>query len=165
MRAVAIAVLALALLPATAAAKTGISINSTPDGLAAGEPWNVEFEYIRNDKTTDPPAGSRPAVEITSDDGSRTLSFRGHRLRDGQWSARVVFPTAGRWTFKIRGFGAQVGEQFWDPVTILPAARSSHPREVQAGVGGGGFPYGWVGAGAVAALAAAGGLALRRART
>jgi hypothetical protein len=165
MRAVAIAIAALVLLPAGAAAKTGTFMNSTPDGLTAGEPWDVQFGSIRNDAPVEPPAGSTPAVVITSERDGRSARFPAHHLHNGMWITQVVFPHAGRWTYRVTGFGPRAGHQFWDPATILPAPRASKPREVRAGVGGGdGFPYGWAG-GAAAALLLAAGLAVRRLRT
>jgi hypothetical protein len=168
MRALAIAVVALALLPATAAAKTGIMLQSTPEGYMAGEPWDAQFQYVLRDELIDPPAGSHPSVVITSETSGRSLTFEGRRMHNGMWQARVIFPKAGRWSYKVRGFGRAAMHQFWDPVTILPKARPSEPatvpQPVKAGVGGdgGSFPYGWVGTGAAALLIA--GVAVLRLR-
>jgi hypothetical protein len=164
MRALATAFVLLALLPAAAAAKTGISLNPPPDGLKAGEPWDVVFSYIRNDAQVTPRGVNGPSVSIVNADGSLTRSFTARLSAKGQWSARVVFPRAGTWNYSIRGFGSAVGNQMWDPVTI--ASREAKPPPVAANsVGGdGSFPYGWVGA-AAALVLLTGALVARRLRS
>ena len=157
MRALATAIVLLALLPAAAAAKTGISIDSTPDGLSAGQPWDLTFQYIRHDAQVTP-RGVTPSVRIVSEDGAQTRSFAAHLTYGGQWSARVVFPRAGVWDYSIQGFGRLVSNQSWDPVTIAAPAK---PAVTASSNGGASFPYGWAGAGAAVVLLAAGLLVVR----
>jgi hypothetical protein len=155
--ATALVVLAmLALLPAAALAKTGISLNPPPDGLMAGEPWDVSFEFIRNDAPVDPARGAKPSVMIWSDEGGPRQSFEAHRTYKGLWMARVYFPRAGVWHYSIRGFGGQAGRQEWDPVTIAPAQKQAPPAVTTSSSGDGSFPYGWAGGGAALVLLAAG---------
>jgi hypothetical protein len=164
MRALATAFVLLALLPAAAAAKTGISLNAPPDGLKAGEPWDVTFSYIRNDAQVTPRGVSGPSVNIVNADGSFTRSFTARLSAKGQWSARVVFPRPGTWTYSIRGFGSAVGNQMWDPVTIAPR-EGKPPAVATSSVGGdGSFPYGWVVAGAALVLLT-GALVVRKLRS
>jgi hypothetical protein len=151
MKALATAIALLALLPATAAAKTGISLNPPPNGTTVGEPWDVTFQYFRNDALVDP-RGVTPSVRIVSDDGAVSRSFPAHLTYKGLWSARVYFPKPGVWNYSIQGFGRASANQSWDPV---PVAAQPKPA-VTTSTEGGSFPYGWAGGGAALALLAAG---------
>lgn len=149
----AIAVLVLlALLPAAAVAKTGISLNPPPDGTTVGEPWDVTFEYIHNDAPVNP-RGVTPSVHILSQDGTISRTFAAHLISNGLWSARVYFPKAAVWNYSIQGFGRAAGNQSWDPVTITAPAKTT---AALSDGGGDSFPYGWAGGGAAVALLAAG---------
>ncbi len=163
MKPLATAFVLLALLPAAAVAKTGLSLNPPPDGLKVGEPWDVSLRYIRNDAAVILPPGTHPLVRIVSEKSGRALSFRAHRVIKEVWAAHVLFPAPGRWDYSVEGMGTPIDEQNWEPVTIADRARA--PVPVAAGsIGGDGssFPYGWVGAGAAALLLAAGLLVVRR---
>jgi hypothetical protein len=161
MRALVPAIVLLALLPATAAAKTGISLDPPPDGLTAGEPWDVAFQAIHNDAAVDP-AGSRPSVRISTEDGGRALTFAAHQTYKGMWMARVVFPRAGLWNYSIQGFGKLGSRQSWDPVMIKATPGKPAPAVAASSSGdGGSFPYGWAGGGAAVALLATGLLVMR----
>jgi hypothetical protein len=154
MRTLAITFALLLLLPAAAIAKTGISLDPPPDGLAVGEPWDVAFQYIRNDVAIDPRGSVKPSVRITSEDTGQCLNFEAHRSYKGLWMARVYFPRAGVWHYSIEGFGRQAGRQEWDPVTIT---RASKPAAAAVSTSSNGsFPYGWAGGGAAIVLLAAG---------
>jgi hypothetical protein len=161
MRALAIAIALLALLPAAAVGKTGISLNPPPDGTTVGEPWDVTFQYIRNDVFVDP-RGVTPSVSIASEDGTITRSFPAHRTYKGLWSVRAYFPTPGVWKYSIRGFGRASANQSWDPVRITAAPKQASSVAVSSD--GGSFPYGWAGGGAAVVLLAAG-LALVKLRS
>jgi hypothetical protein len=163
MRALVIAVALVAVLPATAAAKTGLSLDPPPNGLRAGNAWEVNVEAFRNDAWIGPRPGSRVLVRITSEEGGATYTFPAHQTPRGIWHARVVFPRAGRWDYSVHGFGDRFDHQFWDPVTIArkPAARQTAKL---ASAGDASFLFGWVGAAAAVALLAAG-LVARRLRS
>jgi hypothetical protein len=151
MKALATAIALLALLPAAAAAKTGISLNPPPDGVTVGEPWDVTFQYFRNDTVVDP-RGAKPSVRIVNADGTVSRSFPGHLTYKGLWSARVYFPSPGVWHYSILGFGRASANQSWDPVTIAAAPKPA----VTSSSNGTSFPYGWAGGGAAIVLLAAG---------
>ena len=160
MRALVTAIVLLALVPATAAAKTGISLDSPPDGLTAGDPWDAAFQAIHNDAVV-APASSRPSVRISSADGTRTLTFAAQQTYKGMWMARVVFPRAGVWTYSIQGFGKLGRRQSWDPVTIKAPGKPAPAVSESSGGDGGSFPYGWAGGAAAVALLASGLLVVR----
>jgi len=162
MRTLAIAFTLLLLLPAAAAAKTGISLNPPPDGLPAGEPWDVSFSYIHNDAVVTKSHG-HPSIEITSADGAITRTFRAQRGPQGTWMAQVSFPRAGTWNYYVHGFGTVGKNQAWEPVQIAARRGKAAPPLAAVGVSGGSsFPYGWVGAGVALLALTAGALVLRR---
>jgi hypothetical protein len=156
MRALATGIVLLALLPAAAVAKTGISLNPPPDGTTVGEPWDVTFEYIRNDAPVNP-RGVTPSVRMVSQDGAISRTFPAHLTYKGLWSVRVYFPKPGVWTYSIQGFGRAAGKQSWDPVTIAPAVKQAPPVAASTtSSNGSSFPYGWAGGGAALVLLASG---------
>jgi len=160
-----------AVLPAAAAAKSGIVIDSTPEGLPAGDTWTPVIRYIRDDEPVEVPATRHITVRIASLATGASLTFPAHRLRYAAWQAHVVFPTPGRWRYSVQGFGGNEDNQFWDPVTIAPrpqAASANHPPPRNAPaehpVRQQSLPVGWLigGAGALLLLPAL--VLLRRGR-
>jgi hypothetical protein len=165
MKTLAAALLLLALLPAAAAAKTGLSLNPPPDGLKVGEPWDVSIRYIDHDAAVILPTGTHLAVRIFREGSGGTLRFRAHRVIKEVWAAHVVFPAAGRWDYSIQGLPKRVGPQEFEPVAIAPAGGSKPPRSAASLGAGSSFPYGWVGAGAGLVLLATGLVVARRQRS
>jgi hypothetical protein len=160
------------MFPAAAAAKSGIVIDSTPEGLPAGDTWMPVIRYIRDDGPVDVPANRHITVRITSLATGASLTFPAHRLPYAAWQAHVLFPTPGRWHYSVEGFGAQLDNQFWDPVTIAPkphaaSTNQAAPRNAAAKhrVRQQSLSMGWLigGAGALLLLAAL--VLLRRRRT
>jgi hypothetical protein len=113
------------LLPAAAAAKTGIVIDSTPEGLPAGDTWMPVIRYIRDDGPVDLPASRHITLRLTSLDSGASLTFPAHRIPQAAWQAKVIFPTSGRWRYSVEGFGGNLDNQFWDPVTIAPTPHAA----------------------------------------
>ena len=164
MKALAMALLALTLLPAAALAKSGLMLESTPDGLSAGESWDARFSFVHNDAVVEPLPGKVPLVRITSSDSGATRTFTARRQHNGMWAARVLFPQAGEWTYVIEGFPPTRYHQTFEAVYVAPKpaapAQGQDPPVIAASTGGGSFPWGWTIAGA--ALAVLGGVALVR---
>ena len=92
--AVLLAITALLALPAAATAGgwATVGLSSTPDGLAAGAPWNVELEILQHGRT--PLENVSPAVTIKAGDDTRTFAAR-PTGRPGFYRASVTFPHAG----------------------------------------------------------------------
>jgi hypothetical protein len=153
--------LMLALLPATAAAKTGLMLSPLPYGVAAGEPWEVNIQYIRADTVARPPTSDHPFIRVVSLDAKTTLDFPVHVTRTGKMRARVVFPRAGWWRYTVHGFGSPVNRQAWDPVLIATKRKAAHTATTNDPSS---FPYGWVIAGGALALGAILTIRLRLAR-
>jgi hypothetical protein len=143
--AAALAITGLLALPAgaTAGGWATVGMSSTPDGLGAGQTWNVELEILQHGRT--PLADVHPTVTIRAGDRSQTFTTR-PAGRPGTYRARVKFPAAGTWRYVVDdGFTAR---HSYPPVRI--AARGA-----AAGTGGG-LAGGRLALAALAGLAAAG---------
>jgi hypothetical protein len=153
MKSLAIALAALLLIPAGAAAKSGIELlGPTPDGFAAGQPWTVGIVGIRSDRRVDPRGSATPGVAIKKESGDGKYWFAARRQPNGTYTARIVFPSSGSWTYRVSGFGALGAHQYWDPVRIAQSARESAPGDRtsasspagDAASGEGDLPLGWI---------------------
>ena len=102
VRRVLIAVpLAIVLLIAPAAYAGGwatVGLSSTPAGTEPGTPWPVEITVLQHGVT--PLEGVEPAVIITSGDARETFAAT-PTGKPGVYRAKVVFPTAGRWSYAV----------------------------------------------------------------
>ena len=114
-------VASLLLLPAIAAAKSGVVLDSTPQGYEVGEPWVVSITVIRHDARVDLRPTATPLIRIDKQSTGETHTFAFRRERYGAFTARVVFPAAGVWAYRVTGLGSLVANQDWEPVTIVPA--------------------------------------------
>jgi len=146
MRSLALIIASLLLLPATAAAKSGILLDSAPQGYTAGAPWVVSVTAIRHDARVALPRTATPAIRIAKQHTAETHTFPARRQRDGSHLARVVFPSSGVWTYSLSGIGKLGTDQGWEPVTILPTHAANTGASVKGahGDGGGGIPLGWI---------------------
>ncbi len=145
MRLLVVIIASLLLLPATAVAKSGIVLDSTPEGYTVGEPWTVTITAVRHDAKVALPRTA--AIRIEKQQGDETRVFAARRQRDGTYRARVVFPSRGVWTYSVIGIGRLPGGKGWAPVTSAPAQHASSGAPVSKAAGDGGdFPLGWIAA-------------------
>jgi hypothetical protein len=117
-----LAVIAAALAAPSAATAGGwatVGFDPPPDGLAPGEPWEVEMTILQHGIT--PLDGVKPRVIVSSEDGGENASFPARPTgKSGVYRATVVFEAAGTWRYVVDdGF----------------AARHSYPA-VEIGTGG-----------------------------
>lgn len=160
MRRVLIAVpLAVLLLIAPAAHAGGwatVGLSSTPAGTEAGTPWPVEITVLQHGVT--PLEGVKPAVIITRGDARKTFAAT-PTGKPGVYRAKVVFPTAGRWSYAVDdGFISERPHTF---PTVQIDADTSAPAPATSG---GGPSAGWLVPGVALLLAAAALLARNRRR-
>jgi hypothetical protein len=106
----------------------------------------VELRGIRDDGPARLPRVANLTVEIENLRTGETHVFHAKPIRGGAYRANVVFPSRGRWSYQVAGFGPRGGQQ-WDPVLIMPAA-GGPPSGDRSPDGGGGFPFGWIAAAA-----------------
>jgi hypothetical protein len=124
MRRLALVAVALAALaaPSTAlAGGGGAFVLHGPTGVKAGDTWLAQIRVVGCLGTHyDGPT----AVAITQRGTGRTLTFRGRRAGAvGHYTARVVFPAGGEWTYaaKVNGWAMETN----GPFTVAPAKRPS----------------------------------------
>jgi hypothetical protein len=117
---VGLAATALAVVPGVASAGgwATVGLSPTPKGMAAGEPWTVRLTVLQHGRT--PLQGVHPQV-IIQRGASKALRFQARPTKQpGVYSARVVFPTAGRWSYRVDDDFSQVHR--FSPVLIARAA-------------------------------------------
>ena len=127
-----VAVAGLLGLPAAAAAGgwATVSLSSAPDGLGPGQPWVVEMEILQHGRT--PLDGIEPSIVLTNGATGKTEYVAAKPTgRPGTYSARAVFPDAGRWTYAIDDGFSQVHD--YPAVTIGGAAAGRSPPRRRPG--------------------------------
>jgi YtkA-like len=107
---VAAAALAAALIaPATSLAGgwATVGLSSLPDGARPGEEWLVDLTLLQHGRT--PLEGVEPTVFIRAANGGAEEAFAARPTeRPGVYRARVVFPSAGEWTYSVDDDFSQV---------------------------------------------------------
>jgi hypothetical protein len=149
MRPLALALLALLLVPVSAAGKepdapVRVLWNSSPDGVQAGGAWDARLSLLQG------PGGfhggkARPVIVVTS------LATRAERrvpmvldVSPNTFRATVTFPRAGRYVVAVAGFDPRDPQRFAElrrPVLVEPApaagdAALSWPWGLAAGAAG-----------------------------
>jgi hypothetical protein len=126
--------LALAALAVPAGATAGgwatVGLGPPPDDMGPGGTWEAKMTILQHGNPETPLMGVIPTVTIRN--GSTTKTFKGTMTdEDGVSVAKVVFPSAGKWSYTVfDGFTEYGGAttHTFAPVTIGPAGD------------GGGFP-------------------------
>jgi len=156
----------LALLAALVAAPAALGggfatagMSSTPDGVAAGQPWKVEITVLQHGRT--PLDGLVPKVRIHS--GDQTKQFTAVPAgKPGVYRAEVVFPQGGRWSYEVLdGF---INEQPHTFPAVEIADGGGSPAAAAPEPDGGGIAAGWLWAAGAALLLAFALLGLDRRR-
>ena len=107
---------AAALAGPAAAKEANVELGSTPAGLGPGDPWNLGIQVF-----ADPGALAKadpPVVTIRNSSGEETR-FPAEPLgtEPGTYTATVVFPEAGTWTYEV--YDSATGRTYeYDPVVI-----------------------------------------------
>ena len=146
---------------ATAGGWATVGFDPPPEGLAPGEPWQVEMTILQHGRT--PLDGVKPRVFVSSKDGGEATSFPARPTGEpGVYRATVVFGAPGTWRYVVDdGFTARhsypavrVGKDGkkpdTQPVAAVNTAAATPPR---AGDDGPNLLLAF-GAAAIAALAA-----------
>ena len=138
---VALAVPASALAGGWATAGLG----PPDDGIGPGDTWNAKVTILQHGMT--PLSGLHPTVTIQN--GSTSKTFQATATDEpGVYLAKVVFPSAGTWSYSV-----------YDGFTQYGGAKTHGFPNVTigtGGTGGGGFPVVPTTVGFAALLAAAG---------
>jgi hypothetical protein len=174
LRIALLAAIAAALAVPTAATAGGwatVGFDPPPEGLAPGEPWQVDLTVLQHGRT--PLVGVHPRVIVRAEDGGGPESFPARATgKPGVYRATVVFESAGTWKLAVDdGFTATHrfpavevgagGKYATEPVALANTAAAAPPS---AGDDGPNLLLAF-GAAAVAALAAGLGAAFLQRRS
>jgi hypothetical protein len=152
--------LALVLLIPPAAHAGGwatVGLSSTPAGTEPGKPWPVEITVLQHGVT--PLEGVKPTVIITSGDARKTFAAT-PTGKPGVYRAKVVFPSAGRWSYAVDD-GFISGQPHTFPAVQIGASAPA-PAPATSGGDGGAPSLVWLVPGVALLLAAAAVLARGR---
>lgn len=135
-RLLALAVLALVAVPgALAGGWATVGVTPLPsDDIQAGDTWAPQVTVLRHGRT--PTDGAAPSITIGSGGETTTIPLE-PTGETGVYSARVVFPHAGTWSYAIDNGLAATGYGSSETTTYQPL--------VVGGAGESGFavPGGW----------------------
>ena len=103
-----------------------------PDGAAAGTVWTPTLRVLQHGRT--PLDGVQPTILVSDGSGPPSTFAARPTGKPGTYSARVVFPSAGRWTYRVDdGFGREHG---FPALTIRSGEGSAFPlMPLSLGVG------------------------------
>ena len=141
-------VAATAVAPQLAAAKGSVELRATPPaGLKAGETWHADL-FVR--ATPRELAAANPPTILIHNEAAGWTKFDATPVpgERGAYTAALVFPDGGTWTYHVHDPIAGGGYDF-DPVVVAGADPS-----------GGGFPLWWV-LGALVGVAGLGAVAIQ----
>jgi hypothetical protein len=131
-RAMLLLAFAVLLVPASAwgGGFATAALSSTPSGIGAGEPWDVDITILQHGRT--PMTDVVPSVVLALPGGGEKRFAGRPTDTPGVYRARVVFPAAGTYTYKVDdGFTNAVPHTF--PAVQVGAAGAAQDD-------GGGFP-------------------------
>jgi hypothetical protein len=154
--------------PAAAGCWATAQLSPPPAGITAGSTWTAELTVLQHGNKPLPDAASaRPTLTIKKGSERKTFTASPVDAARGTYTANVVFPSGGQWSFAVfDDFTSSHGQP-------VPCSRTHELGSVQVAGGpgsatgsSGGFPAGRVARGFGIALIAAAGLFLvaRRAR-
>jgi YtkA-like protein len=126
-------ILALAALAAPASALAGgwaTAGLTPPEGVAAGDTWNADVKILQHGQT--PLAGVIPTVTIRNVATGKEKTFTAKPTGTvGVYRAKVVFPTDGKYSYKV-----------YDGFTQYGGAQTHSFGTFSVGAGGdGGLPF------------------------
>ncbi len=154
---VPLAVLLVAAPSAHAGGFATVGLSSGPEGVDAGQPWNVDLTVLAHGRT--PVDGITPIVRIRS--GATERSFPAEPAGEpGVYRAQVVFPSAGTWRYEVQDGYVDAVHSF-PPVEIAGDGGST---AASAPDDGGGIAAGWLIGAAGALVLALAAFALDRRR-
>ena len=102
---------------------------SPPEGVGAGDTWNADVNILQHGRT--PLAGVSPTVTIRNVATGNEKTFTAKPTGEiGVYRAKVVFPTAGKYAYKV-----------YDGFTQYGGAQTHSFGTFSVGAGGGGLPF------------------------
>jgi YtkA-like protein len=127
-----------------------------PAGVQAGKAWTATFSVLRHGLASQPVDGVQPTLTIKNTASGEAETFRATPVgKPGVYRARVVFPSAGTWSYAIYDGFTWYGHAQTHEFGLLRVGRPA---------AGNGFPA-WELGGALVGAAALGTLMLGLRRT
>ena len=126
MRTTLLAVFILAITPASALAGgfATVGLSSTPERIAPGDPWIAELTILQHGRSETPLDGLEPTLTVAGSGGERRTFRTSPTGEPGVYRARVVFPSAGTWSYRVDdGFAGAIHE--FPPVQIGGSSAST----------------------------------------
>ena len=121
-----LALLALAAPSSALAGGWATAGLSPPEGVGAGDTWNAQVNILQHGET--PLSGVSPTVTIRNASTGEAKTFAAKPTDEaGVYVARVVFPSAGKWSYEVYDGFSQYG-----------GAKTHTFASVDIGTGGGG---------------------------
>ena len=112
-------VLAFAALAGTAAGGGWATVGVEPlPPDDANEPWNVTVTVLRHGRT--PTDGAQPMLTIRNRDTGATRTYALEPAGSGRYTARVVFPSPGTWSYTVNNGLAATGYGMSATQTFAP---------------------------------------------
>jgi YtkA-like protein len=133
---VATALAAALIAPATSLGGgwATVGLSSLPDGARSGEAWVVDLTVLQHGRT--PLEGVQPRVLVTTGpDGTEKAFVAKPTQRPGVYRARVVFPSAGTWTYSVDDDFSQVHELGTVRIGAEGASATTAPLTPKAAAG------------------------------
>jgi hypothetical protein len=101
------------LVPAVATAKEPIGdrkvlFTPVPSGLKAGQAWKARFWFYFANGEPYRVSGARPTITIRNALTGKSRTFSAVQVDSTYYSARIVFPSRGRWVVNF-SFGRELG--------------------------------------------------------
>jgi hypothetical protein len=118
-------------------------ISRVPVNLKPGQAWNATIKFLNGGGVVDA-EGFRPTITLHNLGTGQVTSVAAFLQRPGVYTARIVFPQAGRWSMKLHnGFDGTTD----DVTTLRISAGSSLPPSSRS------FPvWAWIMAGLMSLL-------------
>jgi YtkA-like len=121
--------LALVALAVPASALGGgwatVGVGPPDDGIGPGDTWNAEIKVLQHGET--PLNGVNPTLTIRNENG-QTKTFKATPTdKPGVYTAAVVFPSAGNWSYEV-----------YDGFTEYGGAQTHSFKAISVDTGGGG---------------------------
>ena len=134
--ALALVIGALSLAATAWAKEANLEVSGFPTGLGPGEPWDALIVVSEGPV----PAGAPTVTIRNAATGEKQIYRSTSRGHEGMYDSRVVFPSAGTWTYEVTDPTSGRTYQY-DPVTIAapvaetPSTPPAKPAPVPADPG------------------------------
>lgn len=119
--------LLIGITPVQAGGWAVVTLQNLPDQVNAGEPFPIEFAVRQHGIHLTSLFGT-PIIYATHVETGETLSLDTEKTtREGYFTADLLFPQPGTWTWSIGVFGVPNMAQNMPPLTVVPGDASFSP--------------------------------------